>query len=77
MRFTLPPPVRTLVHCTSCKRPVELELQGISGVAGYESYNAYHCPYCRKLNQPRTAGRILAARVAAHAAVEPRSTAFE
>jgi hypothetical protein len=64
MRFDVPLPVRTIVHCTNCKRPVELELEGTSGVAGYDTFNPYHCPHCRKLNQPRTAGRILAARIA-------------
>jgi len=67
MNFDTPVPVRTLVLCTSCGRPVQLELAGTSGVAGYDTYNEFLCPHCRKVNFPRTAGRILAARVAAPA----------
>jgi hypothetical protein len=67
MRFDYLPPVRTVVSCTSCHKPVELELEGTLGVAGYSTFNPFHCPHCRKLNQPRTAGHILAARVIASA----------
>ncbi len=54
-------PTRLEVHCTSCTRAVELECEGISGVSGYETYNEYFCPHCRKLNQPKTPGHIIAA----------------
>lgn len=64
MRFDHPSSASALVYCTSCARPVQLDLEGTSGVAGYDTYNEFFCPHCRKLNQPRTAGRILAARLA-------------
>jgi hypothetical protein len=67
MRFELLSPVRIVVSCTSCTRPVELELEGTLGVAGYDTFNPFHCPHCRKLNQPRTAGHILAVRAIASA----------
>lgn len=57
-------PVRVVVQCDSCKRPVELECEGLSGVAGYEIYQEYLCPYCRKVNRPRTPGHILLVRAA-------------
>jgi hypothetical protein len=57
-------PLRMLVHCDSCRRPVELDCEGISGVAGYETFNEYFCPHCRKLNRPRTPGHILSIRAA-------------
>jgi hypothetical protein len=57
-------PVRLIVACESCKRPVELECEGIAGVAGYETFQEYFCPYCRKVNRPRTPGHIIAARAA-------------
>ena len=55
MRFEALSPVRIAASCTSCY------------VAGYETFNPFHCPHCRKLNQPRTAGHILAVRAIASA----------
>jgi hypothetical protein len=44
MRFEALSPVRIVVSCTSCNRPVELELEGTLGVAGYDTFNPFHCP---------------------------------
>lgn len=61
-------PVKRLVHCDRCRRPVELSCAGLGGTVMYETFNEYICPSCRSRNYARTPGNIVSARLPSVAA---------
>ena len=57
------PTVAITVHCTSCRRVVELQCEGLSGVSSYRTYQEFFCPNCTKQNHALAPGAIVSARV--------------
>jgi hypothetical protein len=62
--LTSPGHTRSTVECTSCRRAVEIECEGLPGFWGYRTYNEFFCPYCGKQNHALTSGAIVSARAA-------------
>jgi hypothetical protein len=67
-----PTPTRLQVTCDNCRKPIDLDCEGLAGPAGYATYNEFDCPHCGKLCRARTPGAIIAVTKSAARAVEGR-----